>query len=207
MIIYPPLVPPQMDESGACVASSTHVLEGVDLAFIHDLAVTENYYVLVLGSVKVWGGGSFWHWLDWIIKTVYDRHRHEVNESTVSCPHCPLCIVALQLDLTRFATEYLIGRCSVAQCLRFSKEVPSRVVLYPRPAAPTAVGAATRGNLRTSSGGAGVSSPARSVAPAGRKVVSAVTPKPFFSFHHVNAYEDVSGQVRVCQQCRNVLQS
>ena len=44
----------QLDESGACVADSTQALEGIDLAFVHDLAVTENYYVLVHGSYKVW---------------------------------------------------------------------------------------------------------------------------------------------------------
>ncbi len=55
---------PQMDESGACVASTSHILEGVDIALIHDLAVTENYYILALGSIKVGrkacGPGASW---------------------------------------------------------------------------------------------------------------------------------------------------
>ena len=51
----------EVDEVGACVAESSHVLEGVNLAFVHDLAVTENYYVIILGSVEVsgWAGGPF----------------------------------------------------------------------------------------------------------------------------------------------------
>ena len=49
----------EVDEAGACVAESSHVLEGVNLAFVHDLAVTENYYVIILGSVEVGG------WVGW----------------------------------------------------------------------------------------------------------------------------------------------
>ena len=43
----------EMDEAGNCVAESSHVLEGVSLALVHDFAVTENYYIIVLGSLEV----------------------------------------------------------------------------------------------------------------------------------------------------------
>ena len=49
----------EVDEAGTCVAESSHVLEGVNLAFVHDLAVTVNYYVIILGSVEVGG------WVGW----------------------------------------------------------------------------------------------------------------------------------------------
>ena len=46
----------ELDESGECVAKAEYPLTGVDITFVHDMAVTENYYVLVLGPLEVCKG-------------------------------------------------------------------------------------------------------------------------------------------------------
>ncbi len=63
----------------------------------------------------------------------------------------------------RFATEYLLGRCSIAQCLKFDRQGQVRVMMYPRPDRPGA---------------------------SGRRPVTALAPVAFFPFHHINAYEE-----------------
>lgn len=97
----------------------------MDLAFIHDLLVTEHYYVLLLGPIK--------------------------------------------FDVNKFVTQYLLSRCSIAECLVYNEDGPSRVMLVPRPGRP---------------GGA-------PVLPQQPRFFDA---PPFFSFHHVNAYDTEAGQ-------------
>ena len=48
--------------------------QGVDITFVHDMVVTEHYYVLLMGPIT--------------------------------------------FDTRRFATEYVLGRCSIAECLK-----------------------------------------------------------------------------------------
>ena len=43
----------ELDEGGRCVARSQHPLSDVDITFVHDMVVTENYYGLVLGPIEV----------------------------------------------------------------------------------------------------------------------------------------------------------
>lgn len=107
------------DEHGQLVSQTQHSLPGVDITFIHDMAVTENYYVLILGPIE----------FDW----------------------------------RRFATQYMFGRCSIAQCLHYNKNGTARAMLFPRPGRP---GAAARRPLAV---------------PLGRA---------FFPFHNINAYEE-----------------
>ncbi|GAX74565.1 hypothetical protein CEUSTIGMA_g2014.t1 [Chlamydomonas eustigma] len=114
----------EFDEAGKCVVQSQHPLSGIDITFVHDMAVTENYYVLVLGPIV----------FDW----------------------------------RRFATEYLLGRCSIAQCLKFDKGGKVKVLLYPRSDRPDA---------------------------QSRPPVVATAASTFFPFHHINAYEEPDGRV------------
>eukprot|EP00195_Chlamydomonas_chlamydogama_P010574 CAMPEP_0202902346 /NCGR_PEP_ID=MMETSP1392-20130828/16799_1 /ASSEMBLY_ACC=CAM_ASM_000868 /TAXON_ID=225041 /ORGANISM="Chlamydomonas chlamydogama, Strain SAG 11-48b" /LENGTH=605 /DNA_ID=CAMNT_0049589095 /DNA_START=178 /DNA_END=1995 /DNA_ORIENTATION=+ len=113
----------EFDESGRRVAHSSHPLKGVDITFVHDMVVSENWYIVVLGPIE------------------FDRRR--------------------------FAAEYLLGRCSIAQCLKYNENLDTQVMLFPRPGRP----------------GSGQRSP---------RVLR--TPQPFFPFHHVNAYEADGGQ-------------
>ena len=45
----------ELDEDGRCVAQCQHPLSDVDITFVHDMLVTENYYGLVLGPIEVRG--------------------------------------------------------------------------------------------------------------------------------------------------------
>lgn len=107
------------DQAGRCVEQSQHSLPGIDITFVHDMAVTENYYVLVLGPIE----------FDW----------------------------------WRFASQYIFGRCSIAQCLHYNKEGKAKAMLFPRPGRPGA---------------------------AQRQPVVVPVPRAFFPFHNVNAYEE-----------------
>ncbi|GBF88647.1 hypothetical protein Rsub_01546 [Raphidocelis subcapitata] len=86
------------------------------MALVHDIAVTEDYYVVHLGP--------------------------------------------LDFDGARFVTDYITSRCSIAECLRYRPDKPSRVWFVPRP----------RG------------------AAAGAAPLSIEAP-PAFVFHHANAFQ------------------
>ena len=43
----------ELDEGGRCIAEALHPLTDVDITFVHDLVVTENYYGLVLAPIEV----------------------------------------------------------------------------------------------------------------------------------------------------------
>jgi len=126
-----------VDEAGACVAESRHVLEGVTLALVHDFAVTENYYVIILGSMEV-RKTVFVHLLtlkcsmqhiDWISDyAIASLPVHDFSRTAHSI-HTITTIPPLKVDIVSFLTEYMIGQCSVAQCLKYNEKVPSRASL------------------------------------------------------------------------------
>lgn len=70
----------------------------------------------------------------------------------------------IQLDLLQLITGYVPKRSSFAECLRFRPDVPAKVHLIPRP---------------------GTDAPA---APGGVRTFD--LPASFFSFHHINAFEE-----------------
>jgi carotenoid cleavage dioxygenase-like enzyme len=98
----------------------------------------------------------------------------------------------VQLDVRGFMTDYLTSQRSLGELLLYNKQLPSKVVLIPRPGANTRT-ARYPINLKSAPadrlqhqehGSTGQQGPAAHVV-----VVDA---PPFFSFHHVNAYEDPS---------------
>ncbi|KXZ49892.1 hypothetical protein GPECTOR_19g343 [Gonium pectorale] len=115
----------ELDESGALLHETEHTLPGVDIALIHDMLVTEHWYALVLGPIKM----------------------HPI----------------------KFATQYLLGRCSIAECMVFDSSKPTRILLFPRPGRPSKKALEPR----------------------------VLTADPFFVFHNVNGYEVDGGSVLV----------
>ncbi|GFR46495.1 hypothetical protein Agub_g8073 [Astrephomene gubernaculifera] len=115
----------EFDEGGRLLHESEHALPGIDIALIHDMLVTEHWYVLVVGPIR--------------------------------------------LQPTKFATQYVWGGCSIAECLVFDEKQPTRVMLFPRPGRPSG------------------------------KVLSprVLTADPFFVFHNVNGWEAEGGQLLV----------
>ncbi|MEW5298931.1 MAG: hypothetical protein WDW36_002000 [Sanguina aurantia] len=112
-------------EDGTRIHATTHPLHGVDLSFVHDMAVTEHYYIVLLGP--------------------------------------------LHFNVGTFVTRYAIGNCTIADCLEYNEEGnTSKLFLFPRP-----------GRSTTPAGG-----------PAKARILHT---KPFYSFHHVNAYETHGG--------------
>ncbi|PNH10394.1 Apocarotenoid-15,15'-oxygenase [Tetrabaena socialis] len=115
----------EFDEAGRLMHETEHVLPGVDIAIIHDLLVTEHYYVLMVGPIK--------------------------------------------MQAAKFATQYLFGRCSIAECLVYEPAQRTRIMLFPRPGRPSG-----------------------KVLPP--RVLDA---DPCFVFHNVNGYEAEGGEVLV----------
>ncbi|KAG2452616.1 hypothetical protein HYH02_002853 [Chlamydomonas schloesseri] len=116
----------EFDEAGKLIHETEHTLQGVDVALIHDMIVTEHYYVLICGPIA--------------------------------------------LQPVKFATQYMLGRCSIAECLVFDSSKPTRIMMFPRPGRPSG----------------------KVLAP---RIVE--SPEPFFVFHNVNGYEAEDGQVLV----------
>ncbi|KAG2446058.1 hypothetical protein HXX76_000660 [Chlamydomonas incerta] len=116
----------EFDEAGKLIHETEHALQGVDVALIHDMIVTEHYYVLICGPIA--------------------------------------------LQPAKFAMQYMLGRCSIAECLVFDGKKPTRIMMFPRPGRPSG----------------------KVLAP---RVVE--SPDPFFVFHNVNGYEAEDGQVLV----------
>lgn len=115
----------EFEESGRCAHMTEHPLKGVDITFVHDMVVTEHYYVLLMGPIT--------------------------------------------FDAARFATEYVLGRCSIAECLKYDEagKKSTKVMLFPRPGRPS-----------------------------GKRLEPRVLEAPpFFSFHHINAFEAQDGSV------------
>ncbi|GLC46483.1 hypothetical protein PLESTB_000331500 [Pleodorina starrii] len=104
-------------EDGSLLHETRHPLEDVSLPFIHDMLVSEHYYIIVLGPVE--------------------------------------------FDPVKFATSYVLSRCSIAECLVYNPAKPARVVLVPRPGRPSG----------------------RVLSPR------VLETQPCFTFHHVNAFE------------------
>ena len=73
-----------------------------------------------------------------------------------------------KFNWVRFATEYLVGRCSIAQCISYDKSGRAKAILIPR---EPSVGQGERQGSR------------------GRPL-EIEADEGFFPFHHVNAYEE-----------------
>lgn len=76
----------------------------------------------------------------------------------------------MSLDLWKVATEYMLGKACIAECIKW--DAPNRqtkIHLIPRPGSSGSQGAAGRREF--------------------------VAPQPFFSFHHANAFETADGKV------------
>lgn len=67
------------------------------------------------------------------------------------------------------------ARASIAECLKYSEDGPSRIMLFPRPGRPDA----------------GTRSASAPLAPLTFETI------PFFAFHDANAYETSDGRVVV----------
>ncbi|MEW5313269.1 MAG: hypothetical protein WDW38_004853 [Sanguina aurantia] len=106
-------------EDGTRIHATTHPLHGVDLSFVHDMAVTEHYYIVLLGP--------------------------------------------LHFNVGTFVTRYAIGNCTIADCLEYNEEGNT---CFEARAVPVPGGPAKARILQT---------------------------KPFYSFHHVNAFETHGG--------------
>ena len=68
-----------------------HPLKDVSLAMVHDIAVTEDYYVVVMGPIA--------------------------------------------FSPSKFVTEYFTSRCSIAECLVYNPQTPTKIHLVPSPKA------------------------------------------------------------------------
>ncbi|KAG2494565.1 hypothetical protein HYH03_007331 [Edaphochlamys debaryana] len=80
-----------------------------------------------------------------------------------------LIVGPITLQPAKFASQYMLGRCSIAECLVFDEAKPTRIMFFPRPGRPSG----------------------KALKPV---VLEA---EPFFAFHNVNAYEREGGQVVV----------
>jgi all-trans-8'-apo-beta-carotenal 15,15'-oxygenase len=80
----------------------------------------------------------------------------------------------VRLDFGKMLTKYMFGKACIAECLKYDTARSTKIHVIPRPGA-TAPGA-----------------PAAATAP---RVYT--TPTPFFSFHHVNAFETPDGKIVV----------
>jgi carotenoid cleavage dioxygenase-like enzyme len=91
----------------------------------------------------------------------------------------------VQLDVRGFLTDYLASRRSLGELLIYNKHLPSKVVLIPRPGSGRQ-SAQHPINLKS----------AAAPGSQGHQRHEAVVldAPPFFSFHHVNAYEDPSSR-------------
>jgi all-trans-8'-apo-beta-carotenal 15,15'-oxygenase len=78
----------EFDEAGTRRESLTYTLPDTIVTIIHDIAVTENYYIIVEGPV--------------------------------------------QFSVQKFLREYLLSRCSVAECLVYEPSEQTRVHVIPR---------------------------------------------------------------------------
>lgn len=79
----------------------------------------------------------------------------------------------ITMDLPKLLTKYMFGKACIAECLKYDTAKSTKVHLIPRP-------------------GVKSGAPAVAVAPRVYK-----TPSPFFSFHHVNAFEAPDGKIVV----------
>ncbi|PNH08097.1 Apocarotenoid-15,15'-oxygenase [Tetrabaena socialis] len=107
----------EFGEDGRKLHETTHALENTSMVFVHDMLVSEHYYIVLLGPID--------------------------------------------FDPKKFATQYVLSKCSIAECLVYDRNKPARVVLAPRPGRPSGKVLAPR-SLPTD---------------------------PCFAFHHVNAFE------------------
>jgi len=80
----------------------------------------------------------------------------------------------ISLNLGKLVTKYMFGKACIAECLKYDTTKSTKIHVIPRPGS-TAPGA-----------------PAVATAP---RVYT--TPSPFFSFHHVNAFESSDGKIVV----------
>jgi hypothetical protein len=78
----------EFDEAGTRRESLTYTLPDTIVTIIHDIAVTENYYIVVEGPV--------------------------------------------QFSVQKFLQDYLLSRCSVAECLVYEPGEQTRVHVIPR---------------------------------------------------------------------------
>jgi carotenoid cleavage dioxygenase-like enzyme len=92
----------------------------------------------------------------------------------------------VQLDVRGFLTDYLASRRSLGELLIYNKHLPSKVVLIPRPGSGRQ-SAQHPINLKSAAAAP------RSQGHQRQEAVVLDAP-PFFSFHHVNAYEDPSSR-------------
>jgi all-trans-8'-apo-beta-carotenal 15,15'-oxygenase len=85
----------------------------------------------------------------------------------------------MRMDVTKLLTQYMLGRCGIAECLVFdaSRDMQIHVIARPKSA-----------NAKTSASAA-------AAAPAAHRVFAL---PPHFVFHHINAFEDERGGSIVC---------
>lgn len=138
-------------ESGRNAVRPQHYkLPGVAVAMIHDIAVTPDFYVVVVGPVnfspskvcfRVHGRAC----ARVALARVFALHLHAValaaslpHELLSHCLYCCLlparcCAPAALPLLLQFLFEYTTSRCSIAECLVYNPSQPTKVHLVPRP--------------------------------------------------------------------------
>ena len=79
----------------------------------------------------------------------------------------------ISLNISKLVTKYMFGKACIAECLKYDTSRNTKIHVVPRPGALKNKGA-----------------PAAATAPRVYK-----TPSPFFSFHHVNAFETPEGKI------------
>ena len=109
-----------------------HDFRGVQsgaFGFFHDLAVTENYYILLQNPTKL----NFSKLLFGYVPGVYtlcEQSLAHIQDCGSSCTHAPpSCMASTSLKSKPFCA----GRCSIAECIQYDGNLPCRVHLVPRP--------------------------------------------------------------------------
>lgn len=137
-------------ENGSlCVAPVSYKLPGTSVAMIHDIAVTDDYYVVVVGPLKFNPGkvrGTLQHLT---FRILLAKATASVENSSPLRGHVSLLFVASVRNPTeqskecstdlevccvlQFLTQYMTSQCSIAECLMYEPEQPTKVHLVPRP--------------------------------------------------------------------------